>query len=216
MRTPLERGDLYELRGIVRVIAFEPSVVRALLRLAQPIAQSAPSPHPVRRRFPCGPSRCPSARRSRRCAPGSWRSRGSTGRTERGCIERLLGGLDGDQQIGLADALAGGAAHDHLPASFLADQADVLHRGLGAIARAADDAHLDLVRREQIFEAPLQFDAGAGRVLHAEAAELRADAGLHHADALGVRLAGRHAEVGPDLRQVGLLARRADRCAGCR
>ena len=54
---------------------------------------------------------------------------------------------------------ARGAADHHLPAAFLADQAEVFHRGLGAIARAADDAHLELVRREQILEAAFQFDA---------------------------------------------------------
>ncbi len=105
----------------------------------------------------------------------------------------------------LRTRFAGGAADHHLPASFLADQADILDRRLGAVARAADDAHLELVRREQILQTPFQFDAGAGGILHAEAAELGAHAGLHHAHALGVGLAGRHAEIRPDLRQIGLL-----------
>jgi hypothetical protein len=39
----------------------------------------------------------------------------------------------------------------------------------------------------------------------AEAAEVGAHAGLHHADALRVGLAGRHVEVRPYLRQVFLL-----------
>ena len=76
-------------------------------------------------------------------------------------LERRLGRLDRDQQVGLAHRLAGGAADHHLPAAFLTDQADVLHRRLGAVARAADGRHLDLVRREQVLEAPLHLDAGA-------------------------------------------------------
>ena len=42
----------------------------------------------------------------------------------------------------------------------------------------------------------------ADRVAEAEAAELRADAGLHRAHGLRVRVPGRHAEVAPDLGQV--------------
>ena len=61
------------------------------------------------------------------------------------------------------------------------------------------------MRREQVLESPLKLDAGAGRILHAKAAELGAHTGLHHADAFGVSLPRRHAEVGPDLRQIGFL-----------
>src|SRR6185436_12046168 len=84
-------------------------------------------------------------------------------------------------------------------------EADVLDRRLGAVARTADSGHLDLVRREQLFEAPFQLDPHAGRVLRAEAAEVGANARLHHAHALGVRLTGRHPQVGPYAWQIGFL-----------
>src|SRR6185369_12991593 len=46
------------------------------------------------------------------------------------------------------------------------------------------------------------FDTGADRILGAEAAEIGADTSLHHSYTLGIGLAGRHAEIGPYLRQV--------------
>src|SRR5262249_49537251 len=109
-----------------------------------------------------------------------------------GGLEGCFAGFDSDQEIGFADFLASGAANDDLPTAVLADQADVLDGGFGAIARAADYAHLQFVRSEEIFEAPLELNAGGDGVLHAEPAEVGADAGFHHAHALGVSLAGRH------------------------
>ena len=202
MRPPVSIGsNRNELRRMSS--ASRPSSHASLARafdFAQPVEQRLRAPPPARRPSPCAPSRCRAARRSRRCARGSWRSRGSTGRTAppprapASVVSTVI------SRSALRTRLAGGAADDHLPAAFLADEADVLDRGLGAVARAADGGHLHLVRREELLEAPLHLDAGAGRVLRAEAAELGADAGLHHAHALGVRLARRHAEVGPDLR----------------
>ena len=119
-------------------------------------------------------------------------------------FERRRGRFDRGQQIRLPHRLAGGAADDDLPAALLAHEPDVLHRGFRAVARAADGRHLHLVRREELLEAPLELDARARRILRPEPAELGADAGLHHAHTLGVRLPRRHAEVGPDLRQVFL------------
>jgi hypothetical protein len=58
--------------------------------------------------------------------------------------------------------------------------------------------------REKILERAFELDAGADRILRAEAAEIGADASFHHADALGISLSGRHSEVGPDFREIGL------------
>src|ERR1051326_8067178 len=96
-------------------------------------------------------------------------------------------------------------APDHyLPASLLPDQPDIFDRDFGAVARASGHTHLGLVRRVEVLQAALQLDPGVNRVLHAEPAELGPDAGLHHADALRIRLSGRHAEIRPDLRQIAL------------
>ena len=124
---------------------------------------------------------------------------------ELGRLERGLRGLDRRQQIGLAHGLACRPADDHLPAAFLPHEPDVLDGGLGAVARATDGGHFHFVRREQLFEAPLELDAHGGGILRPEPAEVGADAGLHHAHALGIGLAGRHVEIGPDLRQIFLL-----------
>src|SRR6185312_3990252 len=88
-----------------------------------------------------------------------------------------------------------------------ADHADVLAGGLGAVARAAGDGQLDLGRGPRAPHELLQPHAQASGDLGAEAAPLRADAGLHGAQALGVGVAGDHAggvEVGPHLGQVVL------------
>src|SRR5438445_3058383 len=54
-----------------------------------------------------------------------------------------------------------------------------------------------------MLESSFEFYASLGGILHAEAAEIGADAGLHHANAFGVSLAARHAEVCPNFGQVG-------------
>ena len=77
--------------------------------------------------------------------------------------------------------------------------------GLGAIARATGDRELHLVRRVHAPQCALERLAHRGRVLRAEAAPLAADASLHRAQRLCVRVARRHVEVGPHRRQVRLL-----------
>ena len=61
------------------------------------------------------------------------------------------------------------------------------------------------MRRKEIFEARLQFNSGPGGILHAEAAEVRSHARLHHAHPLGVCLSRGHTKIGPDSWQVRLL-----------
>ena len=85
------------------------------------------------------------------------------------------------------------------------DQTDVLHRRFRAVSRTAHRAHLHFVRRVQMFEPPLEFNASARRVLHAEAAEISTDARLYHAHAFRVRLSRSHTEVRPNFRQIGFL-----------
>src|SRR5215472_8893686 len=119
-------------------------------------------------------------------------------------LKCFFGGLDGDEQIGLANFFAGGATNNNLPATFLADETDVLYGGFSAITRTANDTHLQFVRGEQVFETTFEFDASGDGVLHTKAAKVGADTGFDHTHALGVRLAGRHAEISPDIGQIGL------------
>src|SRR5882724_8340475 len=122
-----------------------------------------------------------------------------------GVLEHLFGGLELDEEmrdLGLDAAVAG---HVHLPAGIDADDADVLDAGLGAVARAAADRELDLVRRIHAPHRALQVLAHLRAVLRAEAAPFAADAGLHGAQGLGVRVAAGHADVLPDIDQVFLL-----------
>ena len=123
------------------------------------------------------------------------------------------------ERLGALDVEPGGAGEHDVVAAVDADHADVLAGRFGAIARAAGDGELHLRRRPRAPQEFLQLDAEAGRILRAEAAPVRADAGLHRAQALGVGGAGdeaRGVEVGPDGRQAAPCARRAGRCAGRR
>src|SRR5207247_2255447 len=98
-----------------------------------------------------------------------------------------------------------GAGDVDVVARFDADDADVLDRRLGAVARAAGDRELDLGGRPRAAQEALELDAQPRRILRAEAAPFAADAGLHRAQALGIGLARHHAggiEVGPHRRQV--------------
>jgi hypothetical protein len=61
------------------------------------------------------------------------------------------------------------------------------------------------VRGEQVFEAALELDSGARRILNAEPAEIGTHAGLHHAHGFGVGVARGHAEIRPDPRKVCVL-----------
>ena len=109
------------------------------------------------------------------------------------------------RDLGLDAAVAGDV---DLVSGIDADDADVLDAGFGAVARAARDGQLDLVRRVHVEQHLFQLDAHGHRQLRAEAAVLGADAGLHGTDRLAVGVAGNHAggvEVGPHLRQVFLL-----------
>src|SRR4051812_48818352 len=114
----------------------------------------------------------------------------------------LRGVGDPGQEVALADRRARRAADVDLPAALDGDQADVLDVGLGAVARAARHRRLDLVRGVQALHGALEVDAGGDRVAEAEAAEVRPDARLDRAHRLGVRVAGRHPEVGPHGGQV--------------
>src|SRR5713226_3561542 len=53
-----------------------------------------------------------------------------------GSLQRLLCSFHGDEQVRLANLLAGSSTDDYLPASFLADETDVFDGCLCAIARA--------------------------------------------------------------------------------
>src|SRR5439155_8333580 len=119
--------------------------------------------------------------------------------------ERFFHGLDGDKQIGLADFLSRGTSNHDLPCAVLADEPNVLHRRLRAISRAAHSAHFYFVGRVEMLEPSFEFNASARGILYAEAAEVRSDTRLHHAHALCVRLARRHAEIGPNSWQVRFL-----------
>ncbi len=106
------------------------------------------------------------------------------------------------RHLGLDAAVAGDV---DLPARIDADHAHVLDAGLGAIARAARHGELHLVRRVHAPQRTFEVLAHLRGVLRAEAAPLGPHAGLHGAQGLGVGVAGRHADVFPDIDQVFLL-----------
>ena len=107
-----------------------------------------------------------------------------------GIFQHLFFGRDAHQGIGDAHIDAAIAADQNVIAGFDADHANVLDGGFGAIARAARDRELDLVRRPGAPAHFFQLDAQAGRILGAEAAPFAADAGLHGAQPLGIGMAG--------------------------
>src|SRR5690606_21553056 len=111
----------------------------------------------------------------------------------------------GGEQLGVARTHAAVAADVQVPALLGGDHADVLALRLGALAGAAGDAELDLVRRAQALVAILQGQGHADAVLHAVAAPGAAHAGLHGAQALAVGVAGLETgldQLGPDVRQL--------------
>src|SRR3989338_3226965 len=128
-----------------------------------------------------------------------------------GVFEHLLlrPGLDQEfADLGLDAAVAGDV---DFPAGIDADDADVLDRRLGAVPRTAGNGELGLVRRPHALESFFQADAQCGRVLHAETAPFRADAGLYRAQGFAIGMAGGHVEITPDIRQILLLyAEQAD------
>src|SRR6185437_10207424 len=84
---------------------------------------------------------------------------------------------------------------------FGGDDAEVLPLRLGALARAARDGRLQLVRRAEPLVAVLDPDGQADRVLHAVAAPGAAHARLHRAQRLAVGVARLEAgvdELAPD------------------
>ena len=97
------------------------------------------------------------------------------------------------------------AADVDVPALLGGDEAEVLALRLGALAHAAAHRALELVRRANALVAVLDADGEGGRVLHAVAAPRRADAALHRAERLAVRVAalepGRD-ELLPDLGEL--------------
>ena len=130
-----------ELRRMLRRPPLEPRISgRGPWALISRSQQGLDAPTRARRPCPCGPSRCRDARRSRRCVRGSWRSRGRTWKKSSDASSASAVVSTVRQQVGLAHALAGGAADDHLPAALDADEADILDRRFRTVARTADGA----------------------------------------------------------------------------
>src|SRR5262249_28880378 len=97
------------------------------------------------------------------------------------------------------------AADDDVVAGLDTNDADILDRRLGAIARAAGDRELDLVRGPRAPAHLLDLDAEPGRILRAKAAPFAADAGLYRAQPLGIGVAGHQpgpVQIAPDARQL--------------
>src|SRR5882762_6566597 len=109
------------------------------------------------------------------------------------------------QQVGVPRLHAAVAAHVQVPALFRGDDAHVLALRLGALARAARNRHLHLVRRADAAVAVLDVDRHRDRILHAVAAPGVADARFHGAQRLAVGVAGLEArgdQILPDQRQL--------------
>src|SRR5690606_1577060 len=68
-----------------------------------------------------------------------------------------------------------------LPPGIYADDAHVLDARFGAVTRAAGAGEFDLMRAVPVREGLFDIDTQLRRILRAEAAELRADAGLNRA-----------------------------------
>ncbi len=118
-------------------------------------------------------------------------------------LERRLLIDVGRQQVGVPRLGAAVAADVEVVALLRGDQAEVLALGLGALADAAGDGHLDLVRRADALVAVLDANGEADGVLHAVAAPGRADAALHGAQRLAVGVAAFEAGVDQLLPDVG-------------
>ncbi len=101
------------------------------------------------------------------------------------------------------------AAHVEVPARVGGDDADVLALGFRTLTGTAGDTELHLVRGANALVAVLEEDPEADAVLHAEAAPGAADAGLGHAQRLGIGLTGleaRRQQLAPDGGQIILLS----------
>src|SRR3546814_13438713 len=89
-----------------------------------------------------------------------------------------------------------------------ADDAELLDRRLGAVALAATDRDLELVRHPAAPAHPFDLYAEPGRILCAEAAPFGPDAGLHSAQRLAIGVPRHHprsVEIGPHRGQILLL-----------
>ena len=122
-----------------------------------------------------------------------------------GVLQHFLGSFEFGEEMRHFGLDATVACHIHLPPAVHADDAHVLDAGLGAVARAAADGKLHLVRRVHAPHRALQVLAHLRAVLGAEAAPFAADAGLHRAQRLGIGVAAGHADVLPHGGQVFLL-----------
>ena len=123
-------------------------------------------------------------------------------------LDALILGRNLGEQLRALDMQPRRPGIDDLIARIDADHADILARRLGAIARTAAHRQLDLRRRPRAPEKLLQLDPEPGRILRAEPAPFRADAGLHRAQSLAIGVTRDHAglvEIAPYRRQVFLL-----------
>ena len=135
-------------------------------------------------------------------------------------VEIAEGGLlveVGGEQVGVPRLGAAVAADVEVVAVLGGDQAEVLALGLGALADAAGDGPLELVRGPEPAVAQLDPDGEPDRVLNAVAAPGRADAALDGAHApcrRRGRSRSRPRPARPRSRAADAPARRTGRCAG--
>src|SRR5690606_31620004 len=101
-------------------------------------------------------------------------------------FQRVIFRFDKSQNFRAPDIEARRAGEMDLITGVDADHADVLAGRLGAVARTTRDRHLDLGRRPRTPHEFLDADAKPGRILRAEAAPVRPDAGFDRAQTLGV------------------------------
>ena len=94
--------------------------------------------------------------------------------------QRLLVEVRGEQ-FGMTRRRATVTGDIEVPAVLRGDDADVLAAGLRALAGAAGDTHLELVRTAQAAVAQLQVHGETDRILLAVAAPVGTHAALHRA-----------------------------------
>src|SRR5690606_20928278 len=123
-------------------------------------------------------------------------------------FEHLVGGRHLAQEVRRAHLHAAVAADMDLVARLDADDAEILDRRLGAVSRASGYRELHLARVPRAPRHALEPDPETRRILRAEPAPLLADARLHGAERLAVRVARDEAcrgKIAPDSRQILLL-----------
>jgi len=203
--------------GLTGGLALQPRVARQRLRFLQPLEQFLLARRRGVHRFLTEPFDADAFHEIVGALQVIGLFRGNTGRKIMAASMASSVVFHRHQQIRLAYRFSAAPPTNHLPASLLPDQSDVLYRGLRTVCADSPSPPTSSCAACNRFSSRFsQLNAGGDGVLHAEAAELRAHARLHHAQALAVCLPRWHAKIRPDLRKDPPSARPVNRCVASR